>query len=83
MAKRSKDMATITLASGAPVETAEVLYEFVRDEAVTGTGWTASRVFSMLGELGLAPSVSHEGIRNGLKKTPSSRGRRSSGVFPR
>ena len=29
-------MTTITLASGAPVEIAEVLYEFVRDEVVTG-----------------------------------------------
>ena len=44
-------MATITLASGAPVEIAAVLYEFVRDEAVTGTGWTVGQVFSMLGEL--------------------------------
>ena len=44
-------MATITLASGATVEIAEVLYEFVRDEAITGTGWTAGQVFSMLGEL--------------------------------
>ena len=44
-------MTTITLASGAPVEIAEVLYEFVRDEVVTGTGWTADQVFSMLGKL--------------------------------
>ena len=44
-------MATITLASGAPVEIAAVLDEFVRDEAVTGTGWTVGQVFSMLGEL--------------------------------
>ena len=34
-------------------------------------------------ELGLAPSMSHEGIRKRLKKTVSSRGRRRSGVFPR
>ena len=44
-------MAAITLASGARVEIADVLYEFVRDEAVTGTGWTADRVFEILGEL--------------------------------
>ena len=44
-------MATITLASGARVEIADVLYDFVRDEAVTGTGWTANRLFGVLGEL--------------------------------
>ena len=44
-------MATVTLASGAPVEIEEVLYAFVRDEAVTGTDWTADDVFRILGEL--------------------------------
>ena len=44
-------MATITLASGASLEIAAVLYEFVRDEAVTSTGWTADLLFGVLGEL--------------------------------
>ena len=44
-------MATVTLASGAPVEIEEVLYAFVRDEAVKGTRWTVDEVFRMLGEL--------------------------------
>ena len=44
-------MATVTLPSGSTVEIAEELYEFVRDEAVTGAGWTAPQVFIMLGEL--------------------------------
>ena len=44
-------MVTIRLGSGAAVEIAKVLYEFVRDEAVAGTRWTADQVFSMLGEL--------------------------------
>ena len=44
-------MATITLASGARLEIAAVLYEFVRDEAVTGTGWAADQLFGVLGEL--------------------------------
>ena len=37
----------------------------------------------LLVELGLTPSMSHEGVRQRLKKTPSSRGRRRSGAFPR
>ena len=44
-------MATITLASGAGLEIADVLYEFVRDEAVNGTAWTADQLFGVLGEL--------------------------------
>ena len=40
-------MTTVTLASGAAVEIEEVLYAFVRDEAVTGTAWTADEVFRM------------------------------------
>ena len=35
------------------------------------------------GELGLASSMSHEGVRQRLKKTLSSRGRRKSGASPR
>ena len=34
-------------------------------------------------ELGLASSMSHEGVRKRLKKTLSSRGRRRSGASPR
>jgi len=44
-------MATVTLTSGKTLEIEEVLYAFVRDEAVTGTDWTADEVFRILGEL--------------------------------
>ena len=47
----SEGMARVTLASGALVEIEEILYAFVRDEAVTGTDWTADEVFKILGEL--------------------------------
>ena len=36
------------LACGAPVETAEVLSEFVRDEAVVGTGKTRRQAASLV-----------------------------------
>ncbi len=45
--------------------------------------WTLRLLAGKVVELGLAPSMSHEGIRKRLKKTPSSRGRRRSGVFLR
>ncbi len=45
--------------------------------------WTLRLLAGKVVELGLAPSMSHEGIRKRLKKTPSSRGRRRSGVFPK
>ncbi len=45
--------------------------------------WTLRLLAGKVVELGLAPSMSHEGIRKRLKKTLSSRGRRRSGVFPR
>ena len=45
--------------------------------------WTLRLLASKVVELGLVPSMSHEGIRKRLKKTVSSRGRRRSGVFPR
>ena len=45
--------------------------------------WTLRLLARKVVELGLAPSMSHEGIRKRLKKTPSSRGRKSSGVFLR
>ena len=45
--------------------------------------WTLRLLANKVVELGLAPSMSHEGIRKRLKKTVSSRGRRRSGVFPR
>ena len=44
-------MATVTLESGASVEIAQVLYDFVKDEAVKGTRWSAAEVFKVLGEL--------------------------------
>ena len=44
-------MAKVTLASGASVEIEEILYAFVRDEAVNGTRWSADDVFRILGEL--------------------------------
>ena len=45
--------------------------------------WTLRLLANKVVELGLAPSMSHQGIRKRLKKTVSSRGRRRSGVFPR
>ena len=44
-------MATVTLESGAVVGIADPLYNFVRDEALKGTAWTAEEVFRILGEL--------------------------------
>ena len=43
--------------------------------------WTLRLLAGKVVELGLAPSMSHEGIRKRLKKTPLSRGRRRSGAF--
>ncbi len=43
--------------------------------------WTLRLLAGKVVELGLTPSMSHEGIRKRLKKTPLSRGRRRSGVF--
>ena len=45
--------------------------------------WTLRLLAGNVVELGLTPSMSHEGVRQRLKKTPSSRGRRRSGAFPR
>ena len=45
--------------------------------------WTLRLLAGKVVELGLAPSMSHEGVRKRLKKTPSSRGRRRSGASPR
>ncbi len=42
--------------------------------------WTLRLLAGKVVELGLAPSMSHEGIRQRLKKTLSSRGRRRSGA---
>ena len=42
--------------------------------------WTLRLLAGKVVELGLAPSMSHEGIRKRLKKTPSNRGRRRSGA---
>lgn len=45
--------------------------------------WTLRLLANKAVELGLASSMSHEGIRKRLKKTISSRGRRKNGVFRR
>ena len=45
--------------------------------------WTLRLLASKVVELGIVPSMSHEGIRKRLKKTVSNRGRRRSGAFPR
>ena len=45
--------------------------------------WTLRLLAGKVVELGLAPSMSHEGIRKRLKKTLSSHGRRRSGASPR
>ena len=45
--------------------------------------WTLRLLASKVVELGLVPSMSHEGIRKRLKKTNSSRGRRRSGAYQR
>ena len=45
--------------------------------------WTLRALAGKAVELGLVESLSHEAVRLHLKKAPSSRGRRSSGAFPR
>ena len=45
--------------------------------------WTLRLLAGKVVELGLASSMSHEGVRKRLKKTFSSRGRRRSGASPR
>ena len=45
--------------------------------------WTLRLLAGKVVELGLASSMSHEGIRKRLKKTLSNPGRRRSGAFPR
>lgn len=45
--------------------------------------WTMRLLAGKVVELGLAPSMSHEGVRKRLKKTLSNRGKRRSGVFLR
>ena len=45
--------------------------------------WTLRLLAGKVVELGLAPSMSHEGVRQRLKKTNSSRGGKRSGAFPR
>ena len=44
--------------------------------------WTLRLLAGKVVELGLASSMSHEGVRRRLKKTLLSRGRRRSGAFP-
>lgn len=45
--------------------------------------WTLRLLADKVVELGFAQSISHEAIRQRLKKTNSSPGRKSSGAFPR
>lgn len=42
--------------------------------------WTLRLLAGKLVELGMASSISHEGVRKRLKKTPSNRGRRRNGA---
>ena len=44
-------MAQLELSSGNQVEVDDLLFDFVRDEVVPGTSWTAEAVFRHLGEL--------------------------------
>ena len=44
-------MAQLELSSGNQVEIADLLFDFVRDEVVPGTGWSAESIFRHLGEL--------------------------------
>ena len=44
-------MAQLELPSGNQVEIHDLLFEFVRDEVVPGTSWTAESIFRHLGEL--------------------------------
>ena len=44
-------MATITLDSGTEFRVADVLFDFVRDEALPGSKWTPEEVFRSLGRL--------------------------------
>ena len=44
-------MATITLDSGATLQVADVLFDFMRDEALPGSEWTPEGVFRSLGRL--------------------------------
>ena len=44
-------MATVILESGIQMEIAQVLYDFVRDEAAKGIRWSADDIFQMLGSL--------------------------------
>ena len=45
--------------------------------------WNLRLLADRMVELGVVESLSHEAVRQHLKKTSSSRGRRSSGAFPR
>ena len=45
--------------------------------------WTLRLLAGKVVELGLASSMSHEGVRKRLKKTLSSRGRSGNGASPR
>ena len=44
-------MATITLDSGATLQVADVLFDFVRDEVLPGSKWTPEEAFRSLGRL--------------------------------
>ena len=44
-------MVTITLDSGATLQVADLLFDFLRDEALPGSDWTPEEVFRSLGRL--------------------------------
>ncbi|MQF48718.1 malate synthase G [SAR202 cluster bacterium AC-647-N09_OGT_505m] len=44
-------MSQLKMASGSVVQVQDCLYEFVRNEALKGTNWTADEVFGILGNL--------------------------------
>ena len=44
-------MVTITLDSGATLQVADLLFDFMRDEALPGSDWTPEEVFRLLGRL--------------------------------
>ena len=70
---------------GSPVSsTGQALIALACSPAPEGHAhWTLRLLAGKVVELGLASSMSHEGIRKRLKKPLSSRGRRRSGAFPR
>ena len=64
--------------------TGQALIALACSPAPEGHGhWNLRLLADRMVELGVVESLSHEAVRQHLKKTSSSRGRRSSGAFPR